>query len=189
MRRFYHNSDGLLMLCVQSLCVESILISLNQFWQNLWYCLYHLLIGNHQLTQSEWGPGHIQFYNQPLSWQTAQTLMRCSVSLFCGVQSGWIYAVCIYSIFEYNQPVTQMRTLNFRRATPLTFSIKELIINHTAQNWRTLFLDGNVWVNDFTIWVCRIKTQIFKKKCLLIYQNNHRTEQNRVFIWRTLYSF
>ena len=29
MGRFYHNSDGFLMLCVQNVCVETILISLN----------------------------------------------------------------------------------------------------------------------------------------------------------------
>ena len=30
MGRFYHNSDGLLMLCVQNVCLEPILISQNQ---------------------------------------------------------------------------------------------------------------------------------------------------------------
>ena len=32
MGRFYHNSDGLLMLCVLNVCIEPILIFLNQIW-------------------------------------------------------------------------------------------------------------------------------------------------------------
>ena len=59
------------------------------------------------------------FYNLQLprvclSWQTAQTLMRRRVLR----RLIWVYAVCIYSLFKCIQPVTHVRTLNFRLATP-----------------------------------------------------------------------
>ena len=31
----------------------------------------------------------------------------------------WVYAICICFLFEYIQPVPQMRTVNFRLAAPL----------------------------------------------------------------------
>ena len=63
------------------------------------------------------------FYNLSLptvclSWQTAQTLMRHHVLR----RLIWVYAVCICSFFACIQPVPQVRTLNFRLATPL-FSV------------------------------------------------------------------
>ena len=65
MGRFYHNSDGFFMLCVQKVCVEPILISLNPILIEFVMMLLsphhmHPLMICHRLTQSECGPDHIQ---------------------------------------------------------------------------------------------------------------------------------
>ena len=71
------------------------------------------------------------FYSLPLprvclSWQTAQSLMRCRI-IRCLI---WVSAVCIYSLFACIQPVPQVCTLNFRLAMPLLlvlfFSLSEI---------------------------------------------------------------
>ena len=65
-----------------------------------------------------------EFYNLPLpkvclSWQTAQTRMRRRILR----RLIWVSANCICSLFEYIQPVPQMRTLNFRLATLLHWKV------------------------------------------------------------------
>ena len=52
MGRFYHNSDGFLMLCVQNVCVEPILISLNPILTNF-VMMFVSPPHRHHLMQSE----------------------------------------------------------------------------------------------------------------------------------------
>ena len=109
MGRFYHNSDGFLMLFVQSVYVEPILISQNQILTEFVMMLVsplhrHPLMICYHLTQND----YTILYNLPLprmclSWQTALTLMR----------RLWVNAVCLYFPFSY----AQLRTLNFRLAS------------------------------------------------------------------------
>ena len=66
MGSFYHNSDGFLMLCVQKVCIEPILISLNPILTEFVMMLVspphrHPLMICHQFMESEWGPDHIYF--------------------------------------------------------------------------------------------------------------------------------
>ena len=63
------------------------------------------------------------FYNLPLprlclSWQKAQTLIMRRRILWRLI---WVNAVCICYFFSCIQPFRQMRTLNFRLATPLAY--------------------------------------------------------------------
>ena len=60
MGRFYHNSYD-----YKRVRRTIINLSKNQFWMNLWWCLYHLLIGNHYLPQVNEGLIIYNFYNLP----------------------------------------------------------------------------------------------------------------------------
>ena len=79
-------------------------------WQNVWWCWYQSLMIGHQLAQSEWGLHHIHFYQERNSAEPDETQRLI-----------WVHAVCIWSLFSCNQPVPQVRTLNFRLATPCLF--------------------------------------------------------------------
>ena len=125
---FSHNSDGFLRLCVQNVCVEPILISLYAILTEFVMMLVspphmHPLMICHQRKVNE---GLIiymyNFNNLPLprvclSWQTAQTLMRCRILQHL----IWVYTVCICSFFACIQPVPQVRTLSLRLAMPLVY--------------------------------------------------------------------
>ena len=109
--RFYHNSDGFLMVCVQNVCAEPILISLNPILTEsvmMFASPYH----RHPVKKGL----IIFFYNLPLprvciSWQTVQTLMRRRVLR----RLIWVYAVYLF-LFRMHSACS---TLKFRLATPM----------------------------------------------------------------------
>ena len=102
------------------MCVEAILIPLNPIMTE--FAMIIVIGTNLSPINANWS--YTTFIIYRLSWQTAQTLMRC------GVSSGttlFIY-VSFFECIQHVQPVQHVRTLDFMLATPLFFPPKQFII-------------------------------------------------------------